>query len=158
MTTPTPRTVVERFIEEMWNNRRLDVADELFAPDCVTHQLRSAPGPTPAAPRGPAEIKREIGEWVAAFPDLRVEVTMQAAAGDLVTTHCAFRGTHRGVWYGIPPTGRAVTVALAVTHRVRDGRIAEDWVVGEWLGALEQLGIVSPLPELLARAAAERST
>jgi hypothetical protein len=35
------KMVVKRFIEEMWNQRRLHLADELIAPDCVTHQLRS---------------------------------------------------------------------------------------------------------------------
>ena len=31
------KMVVKRFIDEMWNQRKLQLADELFAADCVTH-------------------------------------------------------------------------------------------------------------------------
>jgi hypothetical protein len=36
-----PKQLINRFVEELWNERRLDVADAIFAKDCVTHQLRS---------------------------------------------------------------------------------------------------------------------
>ncbi|HZW94314.1 MAG TPA: hypothetical protein VFF64_15290 [Candidatus Eremiobacteraceae bacterium] len=32
-----PKQLVNRFVEELWNERRLDVADAIFAKDCVTH-------------------------------------------------------------------------------------------------------------------------
>jgi hypothetical protein len=38
--------IIQRFVEELWNARKLDVADQIFSEDCVTHQLRSgAPWP-----------------------------------------------------------------------------------------------------------------
>ncbi len=36
-----PARVITRFVEELWNERLLEVADAIFAEDCVTHQLRS---------------------------------------------------------------------------------------------------------------------
>jgi hypothetical protein len=36
-----PTQLINRFVEELWNERRFDVADAIFAKDCVTHQLRS---------------------------------------------------------------------------------------------------------------------
>src|SRR6185369_7883919 len=50
------KRLVNRFVEELWNERRLDVADAIFAKDCVTHQLRSGV-PVDAVPRGPQAIK-----------------------------------------------------------------------------------------------------
>jgi len=47
-----PKQVINRFVEELWNERRLDVADAIFAKDCVTHQLRSGV-PVDTVPRGP---------------------------------------------------------------------------------------------------------
>jgi len=35
------KDIIKRFVEELWNVRRLDVADQIFTEDCVTHQLRS---------------------------------------------------------------------------------------------------------------------
>jgi len=31
-----PKQLVNRFVEELWNERRLDLADAIFAKDCVT--------------------------------------------------------------------------------------------------------------------------
>jgi hypothetical protein len=36
-----PKQLINRFVVELWNERRLEVADAIFARDCVTHQLRS---------------------------------------------------------------------------------------------------------------------
>lgn len=63
------KMVVKRFFDEMWNQRKLNLADELIALDCVTHQLRSvedAVGMT----RTPDSVKREATAWLAGFPDL----------------------------------------------------------------------------------------
>jgi hypothetical protein len=41
MSTSTNVKLVQKFIEELWNGRDLDTAEELFAIDCHSHQLRS---------------------------------------------------------------------------------------------------------------------
>ena len=46
-----PKQLITRFVEELWNERRLDVADTIFAKDCVTHQLQSG-APAAAVLRG----------------------------------------------------------------------------------------------------------
>ena len=46
--------IIKRFVEELWNGRRLDVADQIFSEDCVTHQLCSGVVAEPAR-RGPQE-------------------------------------------------------------------------------------------------------
>lgn len=65
-----PKQLIDRFVEELWNERRLDVADAIFAKDCVTHQRRSGT-PDDAVPRGPEAIKKHVAGWIASFPDLR---------------------------------------------------------------------------------------
>ena len=47
-----PKQLIDRFVEDLWNERRLDAADAIFAKDCVTHQLRSGV-PVDAVTRGP---------------------------------------------------------------------------------------------------------
>jgi hypothetical protein len=41
---------------------------------------------------------------------------------------------------------------MIVTHRVVNGRTAEDWVLVEALGFFQQLGLVPETPEILANA------
>ena len=58
-----------------------------------------------------------------------------------------FTGTHTGPWMGIPPTGRPVTVKGMALYRLQDGKIVEQWTIGDTLGLLQQLGAVAlPMP------------
>jgi len=145
------KVVVRRFIEELWNQRKLALADDLFAEDCVTHQLRFGNDPA-GAPRGPAAMKHHIADWLAAFPDIRFTIEQMLAEGDRVMTQCVARGTHLGSWLGIPATGKFISIQMFVVHRFADGVIAEDWVLVDSLGVFQQLGLVPPAEELLAQA------
>ncbi len=61
------------------------------------------------------------------------------------------QGTHTGAWFGVGPTGKTVSIRLIVIHRIREGKIAEDWVLVESLGFFQQLGLVPSTPDILAR-------
>lgn len=148
----TNRQVVLRFFHEFWNDRRLTIASEIVSSDCLTHQLRSGGDDTPV-PRGPEALTAHVTEWLRAFPDLRFEIEQMVADGDLVTTRCTASGTHSAVWLGVPASGRRISIRMVVTHRVVNGSIVEDWVLVEFLGALQQMGVVPPTPELLRRPA-----
>src|SRR5919199_3150068 len=104
MSVAEAKALARRFIAELWNERRMEVADELFAPDCVTHQLRSGAEDAPA-PRPPESVKRHVADWLAAFPDLRFDVEQVIAEADTVATRCTMRGTHTGAWMNVAPTG-----------------------------------------------------
>ena len=151
MSQQANKAVVHRFIEELWNQRKLGLADNLFAEDCVTHQLRFANEPA-GAPRGPAAMKHHVADWLAAFPDIRFTTQQMLAEGDRVMTQCIARGTHLGSWLGIPATGKFISIQMFVVHRIADGLIAEDWVLVDSLGVFQQLGLVPPSEELLAQA------
>ncbi len=58
--------IVRRFNEEMWNRRKFDVADELIAPNCQTHQLCSQEDAV-GRPRSPELVKREAAIWLSGF-------------------------------------------------------------------------------------------
>lgn len=143
------KKIARRFIEEMWNERRLEVADEIFAADCVTHQLRSGEDPR-GSPRSAESVKREAAAWLTGFPDLQFILEQMIAAGDRVVTLCTIRGTNSGAWMGIPPTGRKVSVPIAVVHRVAHGKIAEDWVLVGSLMLFQQLGLVPETQQIVS--------
>ena len=144
------KALVKRFIEQMWNQRQLELADELFAPDCVTHQLRGAD--SSGAPRSPQSVKAEAAAWFAAFPDLRFEIEQMFAADDHVTTRFTMGGTHTGAWMGLEPTRKKVTVPMITIHRVRDGKIVEDWVLVGSLTLFQQLGVLPETPQIISDA------
>ena len=83
--------------------------------------------------------------FYAAFPDLRHAVEDQVAEGNTVVNRLLVRGTHRGEFQGIPPTGRAVEIAAITVQRFADGKLVEMHLLVDTLGLLQQLGAV-PAP------------
>ena len=64
----------------------------------------------------------------------------------------AFRGTHRGEFQGLPPTGKQVDFSSMEFNRVVDGKVEEHWVEINLLGVVQQLGVANiPGPRLLIR-------
>lgn len=143
-----PKQVIHRFVEELWNERRLDVADAIFAKDCITHQLQSGVPPD-AVPRGPHEIKEHVTSWIASFPDLHFSIEQILSEGDRVAMQLLMEGTHERAWLGIPASGKKMQVRMFTVHRVMQGKIVEDWVLVESLGVFQQLGVVPNTADLV---------
>ena len=142
------KRVVTRFVEELWNGRNLEVADSIFDENCHTHQLQSG-SPVVATPRGPAAIKAHMTDWLSAFPDLTFTVEQMFADGDRVISQLAMDGTQTGQWLGISPTRKRVNIRMITIHRIRKGKIIEDWVLVESLGLLQQLGALPSTKDIL---------
>jgi predicted ester cyclase len=66
------------------------------------------------------------------------------AEGDRVVLRWTARGTHRGAFLGVPPSGAAVRFTGIDIVRIADGRIQEGWAEESNLSTLGQLGV--PLP------------
>jgi steroid delta-isomerase-like uncharacterized protein len=151
-----PKQMVTRFVEELWNERRLDVADAIFAKDCVTHQLQSGL-PADAVPRGPQAIKEHVRGWTASFPDLRFTIEQMLGEDDRVVMQLLMEGTHRGACLGIPASGKKMQIRMFTIHRVVQGKIVEDWVLVESLGFFRQLGVVPNTADLVSNFLRQRS-
>jgi steroid delta-isomerase-like uncharacterized protein len=140
--------IIKRFVEELWNARRLDVADQIFSEDCVTHQLRSGVLAEPAR-RGPQAVKEHVSGWLMSFPDLRFNIEQMIAERDRVVSQLVMEGTHQGTWMGISPTGKRLHIRMITIHRILNSKIAEDWVLVESLGLFQQLGVLPSTAELI---------
>lgn len=137
----TNKALVRRWFEELFNEGRLEVADEIVAPDHVDHD------PTlPDTPAGPEGVKASVSLYHGAFPDAHITIEDQIAEGDKVVTRWTGRGTHRGDLMGVPPGGNKVTVAGVTINRISGGRIAESWDNYDALGMMQQVGAI-PTPE-----------
>ncbi len=143
-----PKHLIKRFVEELWNERGLDVADAIFADDCITHQMRSGV-PIEAVPRGPQVTKEHVTSWIASFPDLHFSIEQMLSEGDRVVTQLLMEGTQQGTWLGIPASGKKIQIRMFTVHRVAQGKIVEDWVLVESLGVFQQLGIVPETADLV---------
>lgn len=150
MSIEANKEIVRRFVDELWNQRNLELANQLFDRDCVTHQLRIGADPA-GVPRGPEVMKHHVSEWLASFPDIKFSIEQMLAEDDRVMTQVVARGTHKGMWLGIPPTEKVITILMFVVHRITNGLIVEDWVLIDALGVFQQLGLVPSSEELLSK-------
>jgi len=131
------KAVIRQLVEQVWNRRALDAADELFAPEAVVYESGV---PLPGV--GPAVIKEAMGATWAAYPDIRTTVDDMIAAEDKVVVRWSAVGTHQGVMQGIAPTNRKIAQNGIVIYRLAAGKIVEEWMNTNLLGSLKQLGVV----------------
>jgi ketosteroid isomerase-like protein len=127
---------VRRMFDEIINQGRLDVADELFAEDYVDH------GPMGDL-AGRETFTQMVAQWRQAVPDVHCEVTDVVAQGDRCAWLVRTTGTHTGDGLGFPATGRRFETVSANMGRFRDGRAAEHWAEQGMFPMLVQLGVLS---------------
>ena len=132
--------VYRRWFDEGCSQGNVDLADELYSVDYVTHSL------PPDLPPTRDGLKLFITALRAGRPDLRVPVHEVVAEADRVMGRLSLLGTHDGTLLGIPPTGTHVDAGLMIIARFDDsGLWVEDWSAWDQLGLLQQLGAV-PAP------------
>jgi steroid delta-isomerase-like uncharacterized protein len=127
--------VVRRFYEQMCNERKNELADDLFTSDHVLHDPQIPAGVGPAAVAQVVSVYQNgvEGHW---------GIEELISAGDRVIVRWTGSGTHVGEVNGIPATGKAVRVDAISMHRLSGGKIAETWEVWDTLGFLQQIGVV----------------
>lgn len=134
MSAEQNKALVRRFLEEGINPAAMEVFDELVAEEVVDHY---AP---PGLPPGREGWKQNRLMFHAAFPDGRWEIVDMVAEGDLVVVRAPFSGTHTGEFFGIPATGRRVSIGSIHICRVVDGLVVEHWGNSDDVGLLQQIG------------------
>jgi serine phosphatase RsbU (regulator of sigma subunit) len=122
-----------RYIEEAWNQGNLEVVDEIFD-RYISHQPDGS-----TLQRGPEDVKRFVGEFRTAFPDLRLIIEEQIAEGDKVVSRGTIRGTHQREFRGMAPTGEEVDIpGTAVFRFSSEGKVVESWDAYDQLSLMRQ--------------------
>jgi steroid delta-isomerase-like uncharacterized protein len=90
----------------------------------------------------PADLTAIMQMQRTAVPDVQIRVLDLIAEGDKVVARIEATGTHLGEWQGIPPTGKRFTISGMTMRRIADGKIVERWDNLDWLGVMQQLGLI----------------
>ena len=133
------KSVVRRYYEEVFNQREVDLVDQLAIEDYIEHD------PFPGQGNGRADLKARVQAILSAFAPLQFRLDDVVAEEDQVVVRWSQTGTHSGAFMGIPSTGREFAIAGIDIHKLRDGRMAEHWHVVDLYGLLMQLGVI-PAP------------
>lgn len=134
MSIEANKTAFRNWFDATWNAADPARIDAATADDFQLH----AAGP--GRIDGREALKATVAQWRAAFPDGRMELDFLFAEKDRVAARWTARGTHRGAFLGLPPTGRTVGWTGLTIYRLADGKVAEAWGEVDGLGLMRQLG------------------
>lgn len=141
MSTATNRATVSRYMEQVWNNGRLDLTEEFLSEDVVDHGVPQIQGLN-----GRDSLTTIIGGIRKSLPDVQLTLHEVIAEGDKVVTHWSMKATHQGELMGVPATGKQLTNAGITIYRLAGARIVEMRSFADNVGLMQQLGVI-PMPE-----------
>ncbi|MBT2118927.1 ester cyclase [Dyella sp. LX-66] len=137
MSAEQNKQVMDRFVTFI-NTASHALAQDLVSRDAVFH----VPG-RPEPVRGPEGYLEIIGMMRSGFPDIQWSLEEVIAEQDKVAARFIMRGTHRGHFFGVPPTGKAIEVQAMNFYRLKDGQFIEERGQPDLLGLLQQIGAIS---------------
>ena len=134
LVTDRNKAVYRRFVQEVFNEGRLTMLEQLLSPSYIN---QDAPPGTPPNADG---IKQVVANTRTAFPDLKFVIEDLVGEGDKVCARLTASGTHKGVFLDIPPTGKTISMKEMTMIHFVDGRMVASWVLNDMLGLMNQLG------------------
>jgi len=134
MSTADRQAIVRRHLEAENGFRLLETLDTLTA-DCVFEDV----------PLGERMVGRDAAaayyqRWWRAFPDLNWVPQRRAFTEDGMVSELIVRGTHKGDFFGVPATGRAIELPVTIFVTLADGRMSGERLYYDLLTLLRQLG------------------
>ncbi|HEX6443892.1 MAG TPA: ester cyclase [Streptosporangiales bacterium] len=134
--TDQNKQLVDDFVQDLFTKGDLDAVDRYVDPAFVNHDP-----PFPGAPDGPEGMRQAARLFRAALPDWHSDLERLVAEGEIVAEVFTASGTHRGELFGVPGTGRTLSLRGVNVWRIDGGRIVERWGYLDQLGLLRQLGL-----------------
>jgi predicted ester cyclase len=127
------QAIVNRFYEEVINQKHSEVVQEVFDANIIDHELGYS-----IAGIGPAVSDKEL---FTALPDLHVKVNFWVIEGDLLTAMVTVSGTHTGgELAGVAPTDNPVTWSQIDIWHIKGGKVIEVWHNFGTADILQQIG------------------
>jgi predicted ester cyclase len=130
--------LVLSYFHDVLDGRRVDLVDSIFQPDCALHFGSSDV-------KGIAGVRNMLERQETTYSKLATEVHDIFESGDRVVVRLTHRATGAGFLrsrigsYDV--SGKSFTWDAIVIFRMKDGKIAEDWVNRDELGVLISAGI-----------------
>lgn len=129
------KRIVRRYWQELWNEKRRAVLDEISSDQTHLHFAQ-----------GQAHRPPSLDVWyetaLIAFPDVHFTVHDLIAEDDRVVARWSYEATNTGPFLGRPATGLRVTDTGINIFRIEEGKIADMWLVQDSLGLMQQLGVI----------------
>lgn len=129
------KAIVRRFYEEVYNQGREDVLDEIISPDYLDYG-HNPPG------RGIEGAKADFRSGQGIFSNVHFVIGDLIALGDQVVVRWTGNLTHTGEFMGVAPTGKTIDLTGISIYQLADGKLTETRNAVNWLTLLQEIGAV----------------
>lgn len=135
------KAVVQRYLEALGTSKFPDVAKQTQAADykLLRHEFENlkfnADDP---------KLSKAMQPDAVAIADRSNAITRILGQGDTVAATIRIKGTQKGNFYGIPATGKPIDIEAAAVFKLKNGKIAEGWMMADELAVLRQLNVRLP--------------
>jgi predicted ester cyclase len=142
MSIATNKAIVRRYFEEVVDKSNLDILDEIVTTDCIVHRPE-APEPI----RGLEAFRHALEKILQVYSEFTTTIHDLIAEDDRVACRLSHRAVNRGEWTSRlgrhAVAGKTISWPAIAIFRIRDGKIAEEWVNRDELGMVIDLGVVA---------------
>ena len=120
----------------------INTADENLAQQLISPVAKFyVPGQSEPL-QGPKGYLMIIAMMRGGFPDIQWTIEDMITEDNKVAVRFTMRGTHKGVFFGVPATEKSIVVQAMNFYRLADNQIIEEFGQPDMLGLLTQIGAV----------------
>ena len=138
MAKPDPRALLRRLYDEVLGKGRLDVLDELLAPNFSDRNM-----PVDGR-RGKDTFLETVVNFRTAFPHAVWTISEVTVIGDVITARIGWEGKHEGEFLELPPTGETMQAESLSSFRLLNGQFVEHWSGESKSNVVDKLGFTAP--------------
>ena len=129
------KSVINSFVQEVFNKHNLTALDKYYAPNVTLHNSMGG--------KGRQGFKQFFIPFFSAFPDIHTTIEHIVAENNVVLVFLNWTGTHKGEFQGILPTNKPINMRTADLFRINNNTIVEHWDVVDLLNLLKQIGAIT---------------
>ena len=138
MSAEETRAITQSWMDEVWQKASSSAMDEILASDFTFNY------PIPGAKPDREGYKQTVDDMHASFPDIKFTTEDVIVEGDKAAVYWKGRGTHKGQFAGIAPTGKqATTAGISIIH-VTGGKIVKETCYINMMELMQELGVIPP--------------
>jgi steroid delta-isomerase-like uncharacterized protein len=120
----------------------INTADENLAQQLICPVAKFYVPGQPEIPQGPKGYLMIIAMMRSGFPDIQWTIEDMVTENEKVAVRFTMRGTHKGTFFGVPATGKTITVQAMNFYRLAGNQIIEEYGQPNMFELLTQIGAI----------------
>jgi steroid delta-isomerase-like uncharacterized protein len=124
MSNTQNKTISQRFIEEVFNARKTEEANNFVTPDVIYHGMGEEV-------RGLEEFKRWVAEDLSAFPDMKITIVDNFGEGNKVAVSWTLKATHEKDFADFPATHKKFETRGVEIFHFEGNKVKEAWTISD---------------------------